>query len=64
VVHWWCNAKSNVDNIERVANVPILVMEGAGADASDLPNIEIGPYRVVGVPEGNRQGARHGTTSR
>jgi hypothetical protein len=48
--HW--QKKSDVDNIERIANVPILVLEGGEGDTGEMADLEIGAYRLVGVPDG------------
>ena len=42
--------KSDLDNIERIANVPQLVMEGVGSAGDD--DMEVGAYRLWKTPEG------------
>jgi hypothetical protein len=47
--HW--QKKSDLDNIERIANIPVLVLEGGDGDTSNLVDLEIGAYRIIGIPE-------------
>lgn len=44
--------KSDLDNIERIANVPVLVLEGGSGAADEMAKMEIGAYRLVGTPDG------------
>ena len=44
--------KSDLDNIERIANVPVLVLEGGAGASDDMARMEVGAYRLVGTPEG------------